>query len=73
MRFRLLPLEPFWFRMQAQATPQEIKLCYCADSCAEITALFSACRTIRIVFTLTPCTFIAITQLALKIHQNKPF
>ena len=24
MRFKLLPLEPFWFRITAQATPQKI-------------------------------------------------
>ena len=26
MRFKLLPLEPFWFRITAQATPQKTNL-----------------------------------------------
>ena len=25
MRFKLLPLEPFWFRITAQATPQQTR------------------------------------------------
>ena len=66
MRFKLLPLEPFWFRITAQATPQKIKF----DVMGEVSTLLFACGTDCIVCSNTLNFLIKIQNQLVEILRH---